>query len=169
MTTIFFSTAMFLFLLGSFSSYASYSKRGVLINQTESDSYTLYLASKFRGEALSLGERVSVTLPPELRDNLSHSTWFSGRELIKTIGALEGDTYCLNEGGVFEVRGKVVGFVQYYDRTGAEMPRLSEGCRTVSEGNFVAVSPAGRSTAFDSRYFGELPLSSVVRRVEPLL
>lgn len=82
-----------------------------------------------------------------------------GAPVIKPLAGVSGDRFCVQSealvlhGERFEI--------QPNDRSGRELPRLNEGCRTVAEGHVLLLSNRLQNS-FDSRYFGQVPLSLVI-------
>lgn len=83
-----------------------------------------------------------------------------GAFLIKPVVALAGDTVCRRRLRV-SVRGKLATTAQSADASRRPLPTW-HGCRTLQSGEIFLLSdhPGG----FDSRYFGAVPIRSVVGR-----
>lgn len=88
-----------------------------------------------------------------------------GLPLIKRVLALPGQTVCRT--GVFvTVDGIVMGSAREKDRNGRKLPKW-QGCRVVAP-EHVFLMNWDEPDSLDGRYFGMLPLASVVGRAEPL-
>lgn len=88
-----------------------------------------------------------------------------GLPLIKRVLALPGQTVCRT--GVFvTVDGIVMGSAREKDRNGRKLPKW-QGCRIVAP-EHVFLMNWDEPDSLDGRYFGMLPLASVVGRAEPL-
>ena len=89
-----------------------------------------------------------------------------GMPLLKPVGGLEGDTYCLKE-GYFIVNGVVAGPVFLLDSQGLPLPQVA-GCRHVKHDEFLPVS-SHIERSFDGRYMGAVRTSDVIGTGFPLL
>jgi conjugative transfer signal peptidase TraF len=88
-----------------------------------------------------------------------------GVPLIKRVLALPGQTVCRT--GVFvSVDRILMGSAREKDRNGHPLPSW-QGCRVVAANN-VFLMNWDEPDSLDGRYFGTLPLASVVGRAEPL-
>ena len=112
------------------------------------------------GPEVSPGMLVASWLPEEAERLADRRQYLPrGTPVIKTVWAVSGDRYCVQDGGLsvrgsrFEVRSE--------DRSGRPLPVLEEGCRSVAEGHVLLLSNA-IGNSFDSRYFGEVSLALVI-------
>ena len=88
-----------------------------------------------------------------------------GVPLIKRVLALPGQTVCRT--GVFVTVDRILmGSAREKDRSGHSLPSW-QGCRAVAA-NHVFLMNWDEPNSLDGRYFGMLPLTSVVGRAEPL-
>ena len=88
-----------------------------------------------------------------------------GVPLIKRVLALPGQTVCRT--GVFITVDRILmGSAREKDRSGHSLPSW-QGCRVVAA-NHVFLMNWDEPNSLDGRYFGTLPLASVVGRAEPL-
>jgi conjugative transfer signal peptidase TraF len=88
-----------------------------------------------------------------------------GVPLLKQVGALGGVHVCEHAGDVM-IDGRHVAAAQPIDGRGRAMTSWS-GCRALRDGELFALN-ADVPTSLDGRYFGPLPLSSVIGRALPL-
>jgi len=79
--------------------------------------------------------------------------------LLKPIGALESDRYCI-EHGRFLINGEDKGPVFATDASGLPMPRIV-GCRRVGRNEFLPVSTY-IERSFDGRYMGAVPMTNII-------
>ncbi len=88
---------------------------------------------------------------------------------IKTVGAVAGDTVSVTERGGIRIDGHHVddAFVRATTLGGAPMPHVPFGTRVVPKGSFFALA-TDSPDAFDSRYYGDIRVSSVRYRMTPL-
>jgi conjugative transfer signal peptidase TraF len=108
-------------------------------------------------------ERGSVVLfaPPDgVRELIYGRGWLpEGMPLLKTVGGLAGDTYCVRNGR-FVVAGDDVGPVFARDSQGLSVPQII-GCRRVGAGEFLPVAMT-LDRSFDARYFGAVSVRNVL-------
>ncbi len=108
-----------------------------------------------------------VAYPPE-----PLATWLAdgrylprGVPLLKPILALGGQTVC-RAGSVIAVDGHDVGAAQERDHSGRPLP-VWQGCRVISDDEVFLMNP-NKPASLDSRYFGPIPISTIIGRAEPL-
>jgi conjugative transfer signal peptidase TraF len=108
-----------------------------------------------------------VAYPPEpLATFLADGSYLPrGVPLIKRILALPGQTVC-RTGFAIAVDGIQIGAARERDRRGRALPAW-QGCRTVA-GDEVFLMNWDEPASLDGRYFGPIPLSSIVGRAVPL-
>jgi conjugative transfer signal peptidase TraF len=85
--------------------------------------------------------------------------------LIKRILALPEQMVCRNDSAI-TVDGIEVGAARERDRRGRPLP-VWQGCRAVRQGE-VFLMNWDEPASLDSRYFGALPITTVVGRAVPL-
>jgi conjugative transfer signal peptidase TraF len=88
-----------------------------------------------------------------------------GVPLIKRILALPGQSVCRNELAI-SVDGITMGMALAHDRQGRPLP-VWQGCRAIAQGEVFLMNwdvPA----SFDGRYFGPIPLHTIIGRAIPL-
>jgi len=114
---------------------------------------------------LHVGELVVIMPPMPLAQLFSVRHYLPlGVPLLKHILALSGQTVCRN-GRAITLDGSIVGEALESDRFGRVLPNW-EGCRTLGAGEtFVMNTPPD---SLDGRYFGPLPLTTIVGRAEPI-
>jgi conjugative transfer signal peptidase TraF len=122
-------------------------------------------------EALSRGTLVTLGVPDAVADLVFRQGWLprswmrADVVLVKSIAALEGDTVCIADAGVF-IHGEHVGPV-FRELGGIELPVL-RGCWTLAAGGVFLFSNR-HDHAFDGRYFGVVHRDILQRVAVPLL
>lgn len=108
-----------------------------------------------------------VARPPEpIASFLSHGGFLpKGVPLLKHVMALPGQTVC-RKGDAITVDGVAAGDAQSRDHLGRPLPSWS-GCRTLRPGQVFLMNPTVPDS-LDGRYFGPLPIASIVARAVPL-
>jgi conjugative transfer signal peptidase TraF len=108
-----------------------------------------------------------VAFPPEpLATFLAEGGYLPhGVPLIKRILALPDQMVCRNDSAI-TVDGIEVGAARERDRRGRPLP-VWQGCRAVRQGE-VFLMNWDEPASLDSRYFGALPITTVVGRAVPL-
>ncbi|MCE2564792.1 S26 family signal peptidase [Komagataeibacter sp. FNDCF1] len=88
-----------------------------------------------------------------------------GVPLLKPVAALAGQNVCRN--GVYvTIDGKPVGDAKPVDHRGRKLP-VWQGCQRLGAGQ-VFVMNAAVPTSLDGRYFGVLPMETVIGRAVPV-
>ncbi|PKP99711.1 MAG: conjugal transfer protein [Alphaproteobacteria bacterium HGW-Alphaproteobacteria-13] len=112
------------------------------------------------------GALVAVT-PPE-----RWSRWMAGRgylpegvPLLKAVAAKAGQRVCRN-GDAVSVDARPVASARARDSQGRPLP-VWQGCRTLKRGEIFLLNPSAPDS-LDGRYFGPLPISTVIGRATPL-
>ncbi len=110
---------------------------------------------------------LAVVMPPdELAAFLDERGYLPrGLPLIKRVLALSGTQICRN-GSTVIAYGTVYGDARDRDTRSRPLPTW-QGCRTVRQGEAFFMN-WDSPDSFDSRYFGPLPLSTVVGRAIPV-
>lgn len=88
-----------------------------------------------------------------------------GVPLIKPVAAIAGDTVC-RTGRTITVNRHPVGQALDRDGRGRSLPAW-QGCRALGQGELFVMNAAVRDS-FDGRYFGPLPISTVLGRARPV-
>jgi conjugative transfer signal peptidase TraF len=108
-----------------------------------------------------------VAYPPE-----PLATWLAegrylprGVPLLKPILALEGQTVC-RVGPAIVIDGREMGTARKQDHSGRPLP-VWQGCRGIGATEVFLMNP-DEPTSLDSRYFGPIPIATIVGRAEPL-
>lgn len=114
---------------------------------------------------LSPGELVLIMPPEPLAAFLAGRGYLpNGVPLLKHVAAVRGHTVC-RHGAVVVIDGAITATASVADHIGRPLPSW-HGCRVLREREvFVLNAPAN---SLDSRYFGALPISSVIGRAVPL-
>ena len=115
---------------------------------------------------LHIGELVVVRPPPPLARWLADRRYLAaGVPLVKHVAALPGARVC-RSGAIVTIDGAPLSTALDRDRLGRPLP-IWQGCRVLSSGQLFLLNPA-RPDSLDGRYFGALPIKSVVGRAVPL-
>jgi type IV secretory pathway protease TraF len=85
--------------------------------------------------------------------------------LIKRVAGLAGDRICACDATIF-VNGRALATRREADRIGRPLPRWN-GCRTLEADTVFLLMPDAPDS-FDGRYFGAIPLTSIIERLAPL-
>lgn len=110
---------------------------------------------------------IAVVTPPKPLANLLAERGYlpNGVPLLKHVLALGGATVC-RQGNAIIVRGVTFGHARERDSRGRPLP-VWQGCRVIA-GDEVFLMNWLASDSFDGRYFGPLPLTSIIGRAVPL-
>ena len=112
------------------------------------------------------GALLLVRPPPDVAALAAERAYLPpGVPLIKRIAAVAGDHACAIGSAVVLHTVTVIRRFEA-DAAGRPLPRWG-GCRRLSDGE-VFLLMAGAPDSFDSRYFGPVPLASVMGRLVPL-
>jgi conjugative transfer signal peptidase TraF len=142
-----------------------YTRDSYYINLSPSLPYGLYKRSA--PVNLKRGDIIIFIPPDHLKTFIYKRHWLpDGWPLMKQIGAMPGDTYCINKDQQFLINGKFVGPVYKVDNQGLPLPKI-EGCRTVETGTILPVATHVLNS-FDGRYFGTIPLNIIKGKAVPL-
>ncbi|MCA1396954.1 S26 family signal peptidase [Bradyrhizobium sp. BRP56] len=117
------------------------------------------------GELRAL-ELVAVRLPEPIASFFANGGFLpKGVPLLKHVMALPGQTVC-RSGDDITVDAVDVGAAHDRDHLGRPLPRWS-GCTTLEPGEVFLMNPTVPDS-LDGRYFGALPVASIVARAVPL-
>jgi conjugative transfer signal peptidase TraF len=110
---------------------------------------------------------IAVVMPPErLADFLAERGYLpNGVPLLKHVLALGGTMVCRRGGSIF-VYGVAFGLALDRDSRGRPLPGW-QGCRIIADDE-VFLMNWDAADSFDSRYFGPLPLTSIIGRAVPV-
>ena len=115
---------------------------------------------------LHVSELVVVRPPDPLASFLDARRYLpKGVPMLKRILALPGQTVCRSARTV-TVDGNAMGEALDHDSRGRTLPAW-QGCRFIA-GNEVFLMNWQSEDSFDGRYFGPLPVSTIVGRPDPL-
>jgi conjugative transfer signal peptidase TraF len=119
-----------------------------------------------RALPLRIGELVVVSPPEPLAQFFAARRYLPlGVPLVKHILALPGQTVC-RDGRAITVDGISMGQALEHDRFGRTLPDW-QGCRTLAPGE-VFVMNTVPADSLDGRYFGPLPMTTIVGRADPI-
>jgi conjugative transfer signal peptidase TraF len=110
---------------------------------------------------------LAVVVPPKpLADLLAQRGYLpKSVPLLKRVLALAGATVC-RHGTAIIANGVSFGHARERDRRGRPMP-VWQGCRVIADGEVFLMNWEA-TDSFDGRYFGPLPLTSVIGRAVPV-
>ncbi|RUU16392.1 S26 family signal peptidase, partial [Mesorhizobium sp. Primo-B] len=107
-----------------------------------------------------------VMLPEPLASFLAERQYLPhGVPLLKRVLALQGTTVC-REGTATITHDVTVGLARERDSRGRSLP-VWQGCRVIADGE-VFLMNRDVADSFDGRYFGPLPLTSIIGRAVPV-
>jgi conjugative transfer signal peptidase TraF len=86
-------------------------------------------------------------------------------DLVKRVVALNGDRVCASR-GIVSINGNTVAKQLETDSKGRTLPRWN-GCRTLGADDFFLLME-NVPDSFDSRYFGPVPVASIIGKLAPL-
>jgi len=142
-----------------------YTRGKYYINLSPSLPYGLYKISA--PVNLKRGDIIIFIPPDHLKTFIYERHWLpDGWPLMKQIGAMPGDTYCINKDHQFLINAKFVGPVYKVDSQGLPLPKI-EGCQTVEPETILPVA-THILNSFDGRYFGTIALNIIKGKAEPL-
>lgn len=117
-------------------------------------------------DRLEVTRLVAAKPPAALAAFLSDGGYLGdGALLLKRVAALPGQTIC-RDGAAISVEGVVWAEARERDRNGRILPTWS-GCRVLAEGQVFLLN-WGEPDSIDGRYFGPLPVSSLIGHAMPL-
>ncbi|MER9998790.1 S26 family signal peptidase [Mesorhizobium sp. M0051] len=110
---------------------------------------------------------IVVVMPPEpLAGFLAKRQYLpNGVPLLKRVWALKGTIVC-RQGTAIIIHGVTVGLARERDSRGRPLPAW-QGCRVIADGE-VFLMNRDAADSFDGRYFGPLPLTSIIGRAVPV-
>ena len=115
---------------------------------------------------LHVADLVIVRPPEQLESFLADRNYLPrGVPLVKHVLALAGQSVC-RSGFVITIDAVAVANARESDSRGRPLPSW-QGCRIVREDEVFLLNPQS-SDSLDGRYFGVLPVSSIVGRALPL-
>jgi conjugative transfer signal peptidase TraF len=115
---------------------------------------------------LRIAQLVVVRPPQALAQFLANRRYLStGVPMLKRVLALPGQIVCRNWRTV-TVDGVAMGEALERDTQGHALP-VWQGCHGIAEGEIFLMNWQSKAS-FDGRYFGPLPMSSVIGRADPL-
>lgn len=113
-----------------------------------------------------VGDIVAIRLPEREATLLATRGYLPfGVPLLKPVAALAGQSVCRN-GAHVTIDGKAVGDAKPIDHRGRVLP-VWQGCQRLGPGQ-VFVMNAAVPTSLDGRYFGVLPMDTVIGRAVPV-
>ena len=119
-----------------------------------------------RALPLYVGELVVVSPPEPLAQFFAARRYLPlGVPLVKHVLALPGQTVC-RIGRAITVDGIAMGDALEHDRLGRVLPDW-QGCRVLVSGEVFLMNTVPPDS-LDGRYFGPLPLTSIVGRADPI-
>lgn len=106
---------------------------------------------------------IAVVMPPKpLASFLAERGYLpNGVPLLKDVLALAGTMVC-RRGTAIAAHGVILGHARERDSRGRALP-VWQGCRVIADDE-VFLMNCDAADSFDSRYFGPLPLTSIIGR-----
>lgn len=113
-----------------------------------------------------VGDIVALRLPEREARLLARRGYLPfGVPLLKPVAALAGQSVC-RIGAHVTIDGKAVGDAKTVDHRGRKLP-VWQGCQRLGLGQVFVMNPAV-PTSLDGRYFGVLPMETVIGRAVPV-
>ena len=117
-------------------------------------------------DAVAVGDLVVARLPPRTDGLLVERGYIgAGVPVLKFVRARQGQRVC-RDGGTVTIDAATVGMARDSDGAGRPLPRWS-GCRELGPGQ-VFLFNAAAAGSFDGRYFGPVPITSIIGKATPL-
>lgn len=118
------------------------------------------------GKHIGVADLAVVMLPDDLADFLDRRGYLPrGLPLIKRVLALSATEVC-RSGRAIVAYGMIYGQARERDTRGRALPAW-QGCRTLRDGEAFFMN-WDSPDSFDSRYFGPLPVTTIVGRAVPV-
>lgn len=135
----------------------------LLWNATASTPVGLYVVQPVR--TLHVGDLVAAQPPEALARFLAEGGYLPrGVPLLKQVAAVAGQIVC-RTGRIISVDDIAVAVARERDSRGRDLP-VWNGCRVLGAGEILMLNR--HPDSLDGRYFGPLPVSSVIGRATPL-
>jgi conjugative transfer signal peptidase TraF len=117
-------------------------------------------------DTLKRGDLIAARPPASLARYMAIRHYLPlGLPLIKHVGALPGQTVCRRAGAV-SIDGQAIATARSSDHLQRPLPAW-EGCHFIGPGEIFLLNP-DVPDSFDGRYFGVLPIASIMGRTVPL-
>ena len=117
-------------------------------------------------DQLKRGDLVAAQPPQALSRYMAVRFYLPlGLPLIKHVGALPGDTVC-RSGDSITINGRAIAAARATDHLKRSLP-VWQGCRHIAPGEIFLLNP-DVPDSFDGRYFGVLPMRTLLGRTLPL-
>ncbi|HEY8031427.1 MAG TPA: S26 family signal peptidase [Methylocella sp.] len=117
-------------------------------------------------ERLEVTDLVVVTPPEPVARFLAERDYLPrGVPLLKRVLALPGQTVCRNRLAIM-IDGVVMATARERDHRGRPLP-VWQGCQLIAEGQVFLMNWQS-ADSLDGRYFGPLPVASILGRAAPL-
>ncbi|ARW15229.1 MULTISPECIES: S26 family signal peptidase [Acetobacteraceae] len=156
--------ATYFAVLGVGASMVVHPAPRLIWNETASVPVGLYRLH--RNPTPHVGDLVAVRLPAREAMLLAKRGYLPpGVPLLKPVAAIAGQSVC-RIGQRVTIDGKFTGDAQSLDHRGRPLP-VWQGCRHLAFGEVFVMNPA-EPRSLDGRYFGPLPLSTVIGRATPV-
>lgn len=135
-----------------------------VLNETESVSTGLYWLDD--DVELAVGDLVWLEVPAPVAELVRERGYLPAKgKLLKRVVAREGASWCVDGDRRFVVESESHGEAFLFDTLGKPLSPI-QGCSVVPPGHVLVAGDHPRS--FDSRYFGAIPIQSVVGEARPL-
>jgi conjugative transfer signal peptidase TraF len=156
-------------VMGAAECYKAFFPPMFYINTTLSEPQGIYkIVSSDPALDLKKGDFIIVDVPENMQSIIYGRGWaVPGTPLLKQIGGLAGDEYTVTD-TEFLINNTSIGPIAKIDQQGEPLPQLEKGTKKVSPGHLLAIS-SHHNRSFDSRYMGEIEMSSVKAKVVPIV
>ncbi|GCD57086.1 MULTISPECIES: S26 family signal peptidase [Acetobacter] len=156
--------ATYFAVLGVGASMVLHPAPRLIWNETASVPVGLYRLH--RNPTPHVGDLVAVRLPAQEAMLLATRGYLPlGVPLLKPVAAISGQSVC-RTGQRVTIDGHFAGDAQSGDHWGRPLP-VWQGCRHLASGEVFVMNPA-EPRSLDGRYFGPLPVSTVIGRATPV-
>lgn len=118
------------------------------------------------GKEYRRDQLVVFKLKKQIEQKLNVPPGMRGGTLMKKIGAMPGQTYCVL-GGKFYVNRQLIGNVKDRARNGTKLMQ-QDGCHVIRQNHFLPYSDY-TPDSIDGRYFGQVSIEQIITRVEPII
>lgn len=161
--------------LGAFAVVGGGAAAGVRYNHTASAPLGLWLVRPIE-RPVRRGDMVALCLPGDVAA-AAFERGFIGRgpcpdgghePVMKRVGAVAGDVVSVSASGVSVNGERVAPAALRSDSAGRELPSQAEGARNVADGTAWLLGDHS-PRAWDSRYYGPVPLDRVLGAARPLV
>lgn len=150
-------------------SVADYLPKEFIYNETSSMPIGWYkiIAYNPNENQLKKGDIVVFNLPQGISNMIYKRGYLENKneKLLKYITGVYGDGFCVDSDKLIINNKKYV--IEKYDTHGRLLPKMQTGKYVIKKGNIMTLTDVNNS--FDSRYFGEVPITAIKYKVVPFI